>query len=125
MKFPDIETGAQLLLGFRAQLANFELAHFVRESLPRPRDVAVYLGYGLVRSMLFEIINRLLAGPAHGMNARVHYQTHGAEALTRELPEAAGGIAIDTHLQTERLGVEAPALDICAVAVEPAEIGNP
>src|SRR5690349_2106579 len=39
----DVEAGPERLLGAVAQLADLELAHLVRQRLPRPGDVAVGL----------------------------------------------------------------------------------
>src|SRR5215831_12426465 len=122
VKFADIELWAEFLFGLLAELHDLELAHFVSESLRGPGDVAIDFGQRNLRRVLLEKSNRLLACPAHGVNAGVDDQANGAEAFACETTKAIVGIAIQTELAAERFRIKSPAFAIGAVAVKLAEL---
>src|SRR6266853_1932584 len=68
VKLPDVKARSKLLFGPGAQFTDFELSHFVTESLAGPHDVTidfnddVLVGFGRVFP---EEIDRLITRPAH------------------------------------------------------------
>ena len=79
----DVELGAELCLGFIAQLANGQLPHLICQRLSRPRDVTVGLSLRqrVVQVVCVHVIDHLLAGPVLVMNASVYHQSNGAKEL--------------------------------------------
>ena len=119
MELPKVERSAVAGRDLAAQALDLALADLVRQRLRRPADVAVGLddGVGLREARAEEQVDRLLAGPAEGMEAGVHDQAGGAPRLGIEHPEALRLVAVQAHLVGEPLRVQAPALDIGAARV--------
>ena len=73
-------------------------------------------------------VDRLLARPAHRVEAGVDDEARGAEGLRLEHAEPLAIVGVEAHLVGEALGVEAPALDVRPAGhprAERAERGQP
>src|SRR5205823_14890052 len=114
---PDIEARTHRPGRIVAQPLDLALAGLVREGLSRHRDVAVDLDGRIVAieaRRLLEEVDRPIAFPAEGVDARVHDQTGGPPGLRIEHAEALARAAEEAHLVGQALRVKAPALDIRA-----------
>ena len=102
-----------VLLGASAQLLDLQLAELVGERLARPGDVAVDLRLDLVerqRGVRGQVVDGLLARPAHRVDAGVDDEAAGAPHLVGQPAEVAVGIRVDARLEAQPLAVEPPAL---------------
>src|SRR6476469_4115961 len=101
-----VEAVAQLVLGVRTERADLELAALVRERLAGPYDVAVVLRLDLrsrLRAVGREVRDRLLARPAHLVDARVEHEADRAPHLVGELAEPGVRVAIQPEVGAEAL----------------------
>ena len=105
--------------GLATQRLDAQVADLVAERLAGPGDVALHLrddvGLG-ERRVVEHVLDRLLAGPALGVQAGVHHETHRAQLLVVQAAEPLVGIGEHPELLAERLGVQRPALDVGRVA---------
>src|ERR1700733_707035 len=127
VEFADVECRALLLLGFRSQLSNFELAELVREGLTGPDDVAidfdgdVLIGFA---GIVFEKLNRLFPAPAHRVHPGIDDEADRAPHLVRQLAEFRIRIFEEAELFAEAFGIQRPAFDERGVTDVLAELGN-
>jgi hypothetical protein len=107
------ELRPQRLFRLLAQLENAQHADHVGASLARPGDVALHF----LRADA--VVDRLLAGPALGVQAGVDHQAPRAEQFRAERAEQARNVAfIPALLHRQALGVQAPAFAVGAAAAE-------
>src|SRR5688572_13283521 len=124
----DVESVAERPPRLVAKLQYFQLPDLVARRLARIVDVALDLLDDVAlaeQRIVLEIADRLLAAPSLGVEAGVGDQPDRPPQFEREVAELRIGVLVEAHLAAEPLGVEAPALDIGAVAAEAAELGNP
>src|SRR5262249_7407519 len=84
----DVEFGAELLFGLRAQVADFELADLVGKALAGPGNVAIDFSDGLIRNVQLEESNGAVAIPALRVHPGIDDEADGAETFATELAEA-------------------------------------
>src|SRR5262245_43315883 len=129
VKITDVEAWAQLGLRLAAQRLDAQIADLVPERLSGPCDVALDLGLdvrGRERRVRDHVFDRLLAGPALGVQAGIHHQPHRAQLLVVETAEPLVRIGEHAELATEELRVQSPALDVGGVIpAEAAEARQP
>ena len=90
VELAHVELFAERLLGFPAELPDFQLPDLVRNGLSGSCDVAVRLGPDFVerkRRVRSEELERLFARPSHRVHARVDDEAAGAPHLVREPAE--------------------------------------
>ena len=107
------------LLGPLAQLEDLELAELVGQRLARPGDVAVGLGLDrrlVLRRMLVEEVDHLLARPVLVVHAGVEHQPIGAQQFIGQMAVVAQRVLIETDFLAEPLGIQRPAFDVGGVA---------
>src|SRR6266478_10068419 len=124
VKGAHVEALAERFFRARTGVEKLALAQVVRQRLPRPGDVAVHLGAELSlgeRGVLPEVLDRLLARPALGMNAGVDDQARGAPDLVAEHAKALVGRVVQPHLEPELLAVQRPAFAVSGDVGELAE----
>ncbi len=127
MERAEVKSFAQLTLGIEAQLPDLQVADLVGQRLPRPGNVPVHfdshLMFGQPR-VFQEIIDGLLAAPAHRVDPGVQHEPHRTPHLVVELAEFRVGIGVEAHLVAQTLRVETPTLHECGNAVVLAEFGH-
>src|SRR5690606_8424488 len=126
MERPDIEAVAQLLARPLPQLHYSGHADLVGRSLAGQDDIALHLadivtlGNG---GVLREILDRLFAGPALGVDPGIDHEAPGPPDLHGEAAEIRIGILVEAHILAEAFGIKAPALRIGGEIGELAEHG--
>src|SRR3546814_16975871 len=115
------------LLRLVAQLHDADLADHVAGRLAGIVDVALDLldDVALAHQRVFlEIVDRLLAAPALGVEAGVDHPPHRPQELRGEHAELRHGIAVEAHLLADPLGIKDTAPAIRAVAADEPEFGQ-
>ncbi len=115
VKRAQIKIIAQRLLGLLTQIDDGQLANLVRQCLTRPGNVAIDLGAHIQqrqRGVGGQIILRLFARPAHGVDAGVDDQPAGAPHFVAEAAEVIIRGLINAHFHAQFLGVQRPAFTV-------------
>ena len=112
----------------RADPQQLQLAGLVGEGLAGERDVAVDLvrdGARRERRVGEHVVDRLLARPAHRVDAGVDDEPRRPPGVERQHPEAVEVAGVEPHLVGQPLGVQAPALEVGRGPEVAAEVGQP
>ena len=124
----DVERGAHPALGLLADPEQLQLAGLVGERLAGQRDVAVDLvgdGARRERGVGEHVVDRLLAGPAHRVDAGVDDEPRRPPGVERQHPEPVEVAGVEAHLVGQPLGVQAPALEVGRRPEVAAEVRQP
>mmetsp|Transcript_9073 Transcript_9073/g.19445 ORF Transcript_9073/g.19445 Transcript_9073/m.19445 type:complete len:382 (+) Transcript_9073:158-1303(+) len=118
MEGAKVERGTKSGLGPSPHLLQRQLPHLIAASLPRPSGVAVALLATLVGGhacLLLHVGSGTLHAPTELVDAGVNHQSHRAHHLKAQAAEELLRRCVQTHLLTERLAVEGPALQVGGV----------
>jgi hypothetical protein len=124
-----VEALAQRRLRFSAQRSDAQLAQLVAQRLARMGDVAVDLDLIIqrkIRGVRVQVVDGLLAGPAHRVDAGVRHQPGRAQQLVGQVAEARERLAQQPQFRPQSFRVQRPAFavgHVPAVAAERRQLG--